>query len=296
MKRSKFTAEQIRSIVKEGEAGRKVADLCRTHGITEQTYYRWKAKCGGMELSEMQRLKQLEDENRRLPMLSDAAAMAVRYATRQDRDTYTLLHLSNLYPAQERLRALARLLRSLPIHVRTAHVVEVGCGSGERLGELQDFGFSPGRLCGIECRPETAAEARGGLPSAVQIITGDATHANIAPESQEIVYQSTVFSSLLTDEAQEDLARQMWAWVKPGGGILWYDFIYNNPRNPDVRGVPVSRVRALFPGRLRVQRVTLAPPLARLVPWAYPLLNLCPWLRTHVLIWIAKDPSEPWIP
>lgn len=66
MKRSKYTDEQILAIVKEGEAGRKVADLCRTHGINEQTYYRWKAKYGGMELSEMQRLKQLEDENRRL--------------------------------------------------------------------------------------------------------------------------------------------------------------------------------------------------------------------------------------
>ena len=64
MKRSKFTDEQILAIVKEGEAGRKVADLVRTHGITEQTYYRWKAKFGGTELSEMQRLKQLEDENR----------------------------------------------------------------------------------------------------------------------------------------------------------------------------------------------------------------------------------------
>ena len=55
MKRSKFTDEQILAIVKEGEAGRKVADLCWTHGITEQTYYRSKEKYGGMELSEMQR-------------------------------------------------------------------------------------------------------------------------------------------------------------------------------------------------------------------------------------------------
>ena len=62
MKRSTFTDEQILAIVKEGEAGRKVADLCRTHGITEQTYYRWKAKFGGMELSEMQRLKQIVAE------------------------------------------------------------------------------------------------------------------------------------------------------------------------------------------------------------------------------------------
>src|SRR3979409_479399 len=69
MKRSKFTDEQILAIVKEGEAGRKVADLCRAHGITEQTYYRWKATYGGMELSEMQRLKQIEDENRRLKQI-----------------------------------------------------------------------------------------------------------------------------------------------------------------------------------------------------------------------------------
>jgi putative transposase len=69
MKRSKFSDEQILAIVKEGEAGRKVADLCRTHGITEQTYDRWKAKYGGLELSEMQRLKQLEDENRRLKQI-----------------------------------------------------------------------------------------------------------------------------------------------------------------------------------------------------------------------------------
>ncbi len=69
MKRSKYTDEQILAIVKEGEAGRKVADVCRAHGITEQTYYRWKAKYGGMELSEMQRLKQLEDENRRLKQI-----------------------------------------------------------------------------------------------------------------------------------------------------------------------------------------------------------------------------------
>ena len=50
MKRSKFSDEQILAIVKEGEAGRKVADLCRAHGVTEQTYYRGKAKYGGMEL------------------------------------------------------------------------------------------------------------------------------------------------------------------------------------------------------------------------------------------------------
>ena len=58
MKRSKFTDEQIVAIVKEGEAGRKVADVCRTNGITAQTFYRWKATYGGLELSDVQRLRQ----------------------------------------------------------------------------------------------------------------------------------------------------------------------------------------------------------------------------------------------
>ena len=66
MKRSKFTDEQILAIVKEGEAGRKVADLSRTYGITEQTYYRWKAKYGGMESGDAKKMKHLEDENRKL--------------------------------------------------------------------------------------------------------------------------------------------------------------------------------------------------------------------------------------
>ena len=69
MKQSKFTDEQILAIVKEGEAGRKVADVCRAYGIAEQTYYRWKAKYGGMESGDAKKLKQLERENRKLKHL-----------------------------------------------------------------------------------------------------------------------------------------------------------------------------------------------------------------------------------
>ena len=65
MKR-RFTEEQIIGILKEAEAGLKVKDLCRQHNVTEQTYYRWKSKYGGMSLSDMRRLKELESENARL--------------------------------------------------------------------------------------------------------------------------------------------------------------------------------------------------------------------------------------
>ena len=69
MKQSKFTAEQILAIVKEGEAGRKVADLCRAYGIAEQTYYGWKRKYGNMEITDARRLKAMEEENGRLKQL-----------------------------------------------------------------------------------------------------------------------------------------------------------------------------------------------------------------------------------
>ena len=69
MKRSRFTTEQIVGILKENEAGIKAPELARKHGISEHTFYRWKAKYGGVGVSEAQRLKVLEDENRRLKHL-----------------------------------------------------------------------------------------------------------------------------------------------------------------------------------------------------------------------------------
>ena len=69
MKRSKFTEEQIIGILREQEAGAKTAELCRRHGISSATFYAWKAKFGGMEVSDAKRLRALEDENARLKRL-----------------------------------------------------------------------------------------------------------------------------------------------------------------------------------------------------------------------------------
>ena len=69
MKRGRFTEEQIIGVLKEHEAGLKTADLCRKHGISEATFYNWKAKFGGLEVSEAKRLRALEDENAKLKKL-----------------------------------------------------------------------------------------------------------------------------------------------------------------------------------------------------------------------------------
>lgn len=67
--RKRHTEEQIIGVLKEAEAGVKTVDLCRKHGISDATFYKWKAKFGGMEVSDAKKLRALEDENRRLKQL-----------------------------------------------------------------------------------------------------------------------------------------------------------------------------------------------------------------------------------
>lgn len=69
MKRKRFSEEQIIAVLREQEAGAKVADLCRKHGVSEATFYNWKAKYGGLDVSDARRLKALEDENAKLKKL-----------------------------------------------------------------------------------------------------------------------------------------------------------------------------------------------------------------------------------
>jgi putative transposase len=69
MRKTRFTEEQIVGILKLVEAGQSVAEVCRSHGVSQGTYYRWKAQYGGMQVSQLQHLRQLEDENRRLKQI-----------------------------------------------------------------------------------------------------------------------------------------------------------------------------------------------------------------------------------
>jgi len=227
--------------------------------------------------------------------MSEIDRVRERYERRREVDS----SYDNLAPelhlaGQAKERALAQWMRTsglAPMRERT--LLDIGCGSAGDLLGLIRFGLEPSNLVGYELLEQRVADARHRLPSAVRIECGDALEVPGPSEAFDVVYQSLVFTSLLDDAYQQRLADRMWSLAKPGGGVLWFDFAYDNPRNRDVRGVPVKRVRELFPhGELRSWRVELAPPLARQVvrvhPKIYTVLNAVPLLRTHVLCWISK--------
>jgi SAM-dependent methyltransferase len=233
-------------------------------------------------------------------MMQEINNIQERYARRQTRDRRwdDPLAAPGHMIRQEKQRALLRWIHDCRLApLASKRLLEVGCGTGSNLLEFLQLGFDPARLVGNELLPERARAARHRLPGTLRLLEGDALTLRLPPESFDIVFQSTVFTSILDTAFQRSLAGCMWNWVAPGGGVLWYDFVYDNPQNPDVRGVPLSRIRQLFPhGRMRHWRLTLAPPLNRLLtrihPFLYTLCNTVPALRTHVLCWIEKDSNE----
>lgn len=227
---------------------------------------------------------------------SEITKMVERYAKRSRADArYSMLEPAVWQSVQERQRKLIAIFKSfLKKPIENATLLEIGCGWGMNLLELLRLGFRAENLIGNELLSDRIEGARYNLPPAVRLLPGDASTLPIPEASFDVVYQSTVFSSILDDAFQQRLAAEMWRWVRPGGGVLWYDFTYDNPNNPDVRGVTLRRVRELFPqGKMFATRLTLAPPISRLVtrlhPAAYTLFNVVPLLRTHVLCWIGKS-------
>ena len=123
---------------------------------------------------------------------------------------------------------------------------------------------------------------------------GDARRLPWPAARFDVVSQFTVFTSILDPAVKRAVASEMLRVLKPGGVVLWYDFRYNNPRNPMVKGIEADEIRALFPDcRVDLERVTLAPPVARaVVPLSFIaalLLQKIPFLRTHYLGIIQKN-------
>jgi ubiquinone/menaquinone biosynthesis C-methylase UbiE len=210
------------------------------------------------------------------------------------KDIYSPLKTDVILRRHEFERNLIRILRkNFSYDIQNLKLLEIGCGTGINLLKFIELGFNPENLTGNELLEERLLKARKVLPGEVELLNGDSLKLKFDSETFDIVFQSTVFTSILDDEFKKKLAEKMLSWVKPGGGILWYDFIYNNPSNPDVKGVSKKKVKELFPKtEIYFKKITMAPPISRLVtkisPSLYYFFNIIPLLRTHLICWIKK--------
>lgn len=144
------------------------------------------------------------------------------------------------------------------------------------------MGFEWKNITAAELIDERVAEIKCNFPL-VKLLHGD---ANLIDENEkfDVIFQSTVFTSILDSEVKKALAQKMLRMLSPNGIIIWYDFVYNNPANKDVKGVPKTEILKLFSGcrAIRFRRVTLAPPIGRRIGRLYPVVNfLFPFKEPH---------------
>jgi hypothetical protein len=210
--------------------------------------------------------------------------IAEQYGNRANKDNL----YAGIYSALA-LRERAQIMKALvSSRLRPGDaILEIGAGHGDNVPLLRECGFADEEIFLNEMLPERIVNIKTRYPD-LRLYEGDALRAAFDRKFRW-VFQSTVFTSVLGEADRRSLAKKMWELLEPGGHILWYDFIYNNPYNADVRGVPVSETRALFPdaSAFKFRRITLAPPIGRRVGKLYPLFNL-PFLRSHILAVIQK--------
>lgn len=209
-------------------------------------------------------------------------------------DVYNYIFPSNFLALHELEQTLVKHLnRAQKIELKKLHLLEVGCGNGNQLLSFLRMGFSPENLIGNDLILERVETARSKLPSTVKIYEGDALGLKLEDKKFDIIFQSLVFTSILDNEYKQKLANRLRGLLKEDGLLFWYDFVYDNPKNPDVKGIKLKNLKKLFPGmNIYCSRITLAPPISRLVtklnPKLYNIFNFFPFLRTHILCSIRE--------
>jgi ubiquinone/menaquinone biosynthesis C-methylase UbiE len=207
------------------------------------------------------------------------------------RDFYSWGHSPNCFHHTQLVRdAIAELAREKMFPLENRRVADIGCGSGRWLLEFAQWDAID--LHGIDLDESQVGRAKQRFPLA-DLRAGDARHLPWEDDSFDLVSQFTLFTSILSDTVKKQIAQEMLRVLKPNGVIVWFDFRFDNPRNSSVRGIASDEIHSLFPNcTIRLRRVTLAPPLARLVvplSWiAASMLEKVPFLRTHNLGIIRK--------
>tara|TARA_B100000787_G_C16183307_1_gene293121 strand:- start:201 stop:902 length:702 start_codon:yes stop_codon:yes gene_type:complete len=224
----------------------------------------------------------------------DELKVAYESRTGPNLDNYSWFQSDVCLYRQERDRVMLDLLKKAGLSdLSRLDIFEVGCGFGDNLLNLIKLGAKPERISGSDIIDSRVEEARYRLPQAVNVFTEDSSEKSSKEASFDLILQFTVFSSILSDEMQVELANNLMHLLRKDGYILWYDFLYGNPKNANVRGCSKRRVQEIFPdAQIFFKKVTLAPPLCRSIvryfPFMYPILNMFPILRTHSFALIKK--------
>lgn len=201
---------------------------------------------------------------------------------------WSLANRGNRAALDERQRTVKKMLAAkgwLPLGSR--RVLEVGCGTGAELARLMAFGADPRRLVGVDLLADRVEAAKASFP-AFDLRVANAERMEFSDGEFDLVLALTLFSSINDAHMASNVAGEIERVLRPGGAVLWYDFRYNNPSNPNVHGMNEAAVRSLFPGLSGpLTALTLLPPLARrlgpLTPALYPVLASAPPLRTHLV-------------
>lgn len=204
------------------------------------------------------------------------------------KDFYALTRPANLFTRHGQERALQRALghaNLLPLAGK--QVLDVGCGDGQWFHFFEALGASSGAIAGLDLDHTRIAACRARYPL-VDLRTGNVAALPWGDASFDLVFQSTLFTSILDDGLRAHAVAEMRRVLRPDGAILWYDFAYDNPNNPNVRGIGRRQLQRLFGDMdLTTWRVTLAPPVVRrLVPISWTLAVVLESLRianTHLV-------------
>lgn len=209
---------------------------------------------------------------------------AVRYGSDQAGESYGL--------SRRREACRAMLARHLPGGLGGLRVLDVGCGRGERLAELEGWGADACTLVGIDVMEALVGQARRSFPAS-QWVLASGHDLPFRDQSFDMVMQAMTFSSILCPEMRARMLAEMWRVLRPNGVVLWYDMRYPNPRNAHMRPVGRRELATLFPvPPSEMLSLTLLPPLARrlapLSPGLCRQLERFPWLRSHYLALFRK--------